>query len=191
MEVVKNNKTAIHPYPILIDGHPILRQKCDPIEANSKDLQTIIKRMFVTLNSTSTGLGIAAPQVGLPVNLFVLGGQMLEKVFINPEIIKRKGSQKKDFEGCLSVPSVYARVERHDTIVIKWLDENWEEHTQKFSGFIARVIQHECDHLEGIEFYDRITPHEMTKIKLSIDKIQRGELPNLEYLFKLKDDESK
>ena len=87
------------------------------------------------------------------------------------------------------MPHVYARVERHDKIVIKYLDENWNEHTQKFSGFIARVIQHEYDHLEGIEFYDRITPHEMVKIKLSLEKIQRGELPNLEYLFKLKDDD--
>lgn len=175
-------------YPILIDGSEELSQVCDPIEQNSPDLQTIIQRMFVTLDSTPNGVGLSAPQIGLPVRMFILGKGLADKVFINPEIIKAKGSRKKDMEGCLSVPHVYARVDRYNKVKVKYLDHEFEEQVESFSGFMARVIQHEVDHLDGIMFYEKITDHERKFIQSRLDKIQRGDIPEgLDYVVKLND----
>ena len=180
----------IEPYSILIDGHPALKEKCDKVHCNSPDLQTIIKRMFATLDTTTLGVGLAAPQLGLPVNLFVLGNQVKNKVFINAKIIKSKGAKRMEVEGCLSVPHVYARVERYQKIVVEYVDENWQTHTKMFTGFIARVIQHELDHMEGIEFYDKISDQEFKKLLPSIEKVRKGEFYKpVEYLVKFKEDD--
>lgn len=162
-------------YPIRIEGDPVLRTKCEEVTKDYVGLDYVIERMHATLDSTETGVGLAAPQVGLPIRLFILGGlDRPKKVFINPEILVMKGSKPKDTEGCLSIPKVFARVERSQKVKLKYFDENFVEHTTMFKGFEARVIQHEFDHLEGIEFYDRIPKEALSKIQRQIDEIRKG-----------------
>ncbi len=182
--------------PILIEGNPILKRKCEEVSPAYPNLQEIIYQMCNTLDSTNTGVGLAAPQVGVTLRMFILGGKgrhvsgdgsrvMMPRItFINPEIIEFKGAKRKDAEGCLSVPGVYARVERHQKIKIKYFDENFEEQIKTFKGFQARVVQHEYDHMDGIKFYDRLTPEALKGIQPKLDELRMGKVPKLEYIIK-------
>lgn len=177
--------------PIYIDGHPVLKQKCDMIPKDYPGLKDIVEKMHATLDKTKIGVGMAAPQVGIPIRLFVLGGTnenspVQRKTFINPKIILFKGARRKDFEGCLSVPKLTARVERYQKIRVKYYDLDFNEHVEAFKNFEARVIQHEYDHLDGIEFYDRISKEELNKIIGGIERLRKGEIPALEYEVKNK-----
>ena len=107
--------------------------------------------------------------------------RLLPQIIINPEIIQLKGARRKDFETCLSVPGIRARVERWQKVKIKYYDLNFCEYVELFKNFEARVVQHELDHLDGIEFYDRISKDELKKIIGSIEKLRRGEIPKLDY----------
>lgn len=179
-------------YPILpihIEGDPILREKCIDISSTYLGLKGFIERMHKTLDATGTGVGLAAPQVGRPVNIFIMGGnnpnvKIPRITFINPEIVQSKGSRKKDFEGCLSVPGVHARVERWQKIKIKYLDENLKEKIRTFKGFEARIIQHEFDHILGISFHERISRDEYIKIENKLEKLRNGDIPKVDYLIK-------
>lgn len=175
--------------PIYIDGHPVLKQKCEAIPKDYPGLKDIAGKMHTTLDKTKIGVGMAAPQVGIPIRLFILGGTnehspMERRTFINPKIILFKGARRKDFEGCLSVPKITARVERYQKIRVKYYDTDFNEHVEGFKNFEARVIQHEYDHLSGIEFYDRISKVEYEKIIGGIERLRKGDLPSLEYEVK-------
>ncbi|PVX50732.1 peptide deformylase [Balneicella halophila] len=169
--------------PIYIYGHPVLRKMCDPITQDYPELDSLIKNMFETMYHAN-GVGLAAPQVGKPIRLFVvdaspfaeeepeLGG--FKKVFINAQITDRTGEEWSMDEGCLSIPGLTAPVVREDEITITYRDENWEEHTDTFKGYAARIIQHEYDHIEGVLFPERCAPLRRRMLNNKLKKISKG-----------------
>lgn len=170
-------------YPIYVYGHPVLRQVAKDITPDHKDLGKFIEDMFETMYN-SDGLGLAAPQVGKSIRLFVIDGEPLAKehpemkgfkrAFINPRVTERKGEKVPMNEGCLSLPGLHEEVDRESEIRIKYFDENWEPHDEVFSGYKARVILHEYDHLDGILFTDLLSPLRRRLIKGKLNDISKG-----------------
>ena len=166
-------------------GNPILRKETEEIDKDYPNLQKLIGDMFDTL-ANAEGVGIAAPQVGLPIRVFVIDLSPLaedkpeyldyRRIFINPEIIEFLGNDVSMEEGCLSVPGVHENVTRKEKILINYLDENFTEHEEVFSGYPARVIQHEYDHLEGNLFVDKISGIRKQIIKGKLSNISNGKI---------------
>jgi peptide deformylase len=172
-------------YPIYTYGQPVLRKVAEPIEADYPDLKNVINNMFETLYA-SDGIGLAAPQVGLSIRLIVidlapLSEQKAElrdfkKVFINARILDRSGNEVKEEEGCLSLPGIHELVPRSNKITISYCDENFTEYTETYEGYVARVIQHEYDHIEGHLFTDHISPIRRQLIKSKLTNISKGNI---------------
>jgi peptide deformylase len=170
-------------YPITVYGDTILRKRAEKIEKNTEGLNEIIDNMWETMYYAD-GVGLAAPQAGLPIRLFVIDGTAgtdeepelkdFKKVFINPEIIGLTGENWVMNEGCLSLPEIREDVTRPDTVHIKYFDENFEEHDEVYSGFMGRVIQHEYDHLEGKLFIDYLSPLRKRLLKSKLKDIALG-----------------
>ncbi|MEK0421182.1 MAG: peptide deformylase [Bacteroidetes bacterium] len=176
--------------PVYAYGQPVLRQKATEIDKDYPNLSGLIADMFETMYA-SNGIGLAAPQIGLGIRLFITDGSEIEdikpegfkQVFINPQIIE-EFDEKWDYEeGCLSIPQVRADVNRHSKLVLRYFDENWQEHTHEFEGMAARIIQHEYDHIEGILFTDRIHPLKRTMLKSRLNNISQGRV-NVSYKMK-------
>lgn len=145
--------------PILTSENPILRQTAVEIIKGDIDTKTLIDNMYDTLENSPTGIGLAAPQVGVSVTLFIVSMEMapgiiFKQTFINPKIIDRFGSICTIEEGCLSVPGIYKNIDRYGSILVHYYNENWEKKHEFFHGMQSRVIQHEFDHLRGILFTD-------------------------------------
>ena len=138
---------------IMKAGHPVLKQVAEPIEFVNKKMRTLIEDMAETMYKTD-GVGLAAPQIGVSQRIIVLddGNGLLE--LINPEITHKEGSQI-GLEGCLSVPGYYGDVERFDKITVKAIDKHNKKVTIKAEGFLARILQHEIDHLDGHLFIEK------------------------------------
>ncbi|WP_297096905.1 peptide deformylase [uncultured Draconibacterium sp.] len=172
-------------YPVTVYGDPLLRKKAKTIEKDHPKLDEIIENMWETMYY-SDGVGLAAPQVGLSIRMFVIDASSgadeepelegFKKVFINPEIIETKGDEWTMNEGCLSLPEIREDVDRPDEVTIKYLDENFEEHTETYKGFAGRVIQHEYDHLEGILFVDYLSPLRKRLLKSKLIAISKGKV---------------
>jgi len=170
-------------YPITVYGDTILRKRAENIEKDTKGLTEIIENMWETMYYAD-GVGLAAPQTGLPIRLFVIDGNAgadeepelseFKKVFINPEIIELSGENWVMNEGCLSLPEIREDVSRPGTVRLKYVDENFVEHDEVYSGFIGRVIQHEYDHLEGKLFIDYLSPLKKRLLKGKLNDITRG-----------------
>lgn len=168
--------------PIYLYGQPVLRKEAEEIE-NTPELNQFIADMFETLTHAE-GCGLAAPQVGKPWRLFVIDADELaedypeckgfKKVFINPEMIEESEETCSYSEGCLSLPGISENVVRPTTIKINYQDENFVEHEEEFTGFQARIIQHEYDHLEGHVFTDRISPIRKTFVRNKLTSIAKG-----------------
>lgn len=166
---------------IVAYGDPVLKKKGTDITRDYPELNELIQNMFETMYAAS-GVGLAAPQVGLPIRLFVIdisdsdepGCENFKKVFINAQILEESGKLWSFNEGCLSIPDVREDVKRQDTIRISYYDENWEHHEETFDGLAARVIQHEYDHIEGKLFTDKLSPLKKAMIKSRLDAISRG-----------------
>ena len=168
--------------PIYLYGQPVLRKETEEIE-NMPELKQFIADMFETLTQAE-GCGLAAPQVGKPWRLFVIDADELaedypeckgfKKVFINPEMIEESEETCSYSEGCLSLPGISENVVRPTTIKINYQDENFVEHEEEFTGFQARIIQHEYDHLEGHVFTDRISPIRKTFVRNKLTSIAKG-----------------
>lgn len=168
--------------PIYLYGQPVLRKEAEEIE-NTPELKQFIADMFETLTQAE-GCGLAAPQVGKPWRLFVIDADELaedypeckgfKKVFINPEMIEESEETCSYSEGCLSLPGISENVVRPTTIKINYQDENFVEHEEEFTGFQARIIQHEYDHLEGHVFTDRISPIRKTFVRNKLTSIAKG-----------------
>ena len=169
--------------PIYFYGQPVLRKMAEPIEQNYPELDQLIANMYQTMYH-SEGVGLAAPQIGLPIRLFVVDASPLAEefpelagkkmTFINPEIIEFSEEEVILEEGCLSLPGINERVSRSESITITYLDEQFVEHTETFSGFFARIVQHEYDHLEGHVFTDSISPLRRTMIAGKLNGITKG-----------------
>ena len=171
--------------PIVAFGDPVLKRKAVDIDEDYPELDKLIKNMFETMYA-ARGVGLAAPQVGLSIRLFVVDITPYEedepeladfiKVFINPIIIEESGEKWAFSEGCLSIPDIHEDVQRQDTILINYLDENWLEHEEEYSGLAARVIHHEYDHIEGKLFTDRLSPLRKAMLKSKLDAITKGQV---------------
>lgn len=172
--------------PIYIYGHPVLRKETQDIDASYPNLKELIDNMYETMYNAD-GVGLAAPQVGLEDRVFVIDlspladeespqYEGLKKTFINARIINRSGEVTSIEEGCLSIPGINESVPRHDEIEIEYLDENLEPHTETFTGFTARVIQHEYDHIEGVLFIDHISAIRKRLIKSKLSNMVKGKV---------------
>jgi peptide deformylase len=168
-------------YPIVLYGDPVLKKPAEDIEEGSMDVKALAEDMFETMHNAN-GIGLAAPQIGKSIRMFVVDGSPLDeegmedfkKVFVNPEIVWEKGKEWAFEEGCLSIPGVREDVHRPETLRINYLDENFEEHEEEFDGMKARIIQHEYDHIEGVLFTDYLTPLKKRLLKGKLGNISKG-----------------
>ncbi|MDZ7718194.1 MAG: peptide deformylase [Balneolaceae bacterium] len=172
--------------PIVTYNDPILKQKTEPVSENSEKLQTLIDNMFETMYQAS-GVGLAAPQIGKSIQLFVMDADSITEevddepnigpvTLINPEIIKEDEEKVKLEEGCLSIPEVRDDVSRPKSITVRYKDRDFNEQTMETSGWIARVIQHEYDHLQGVLFLDYLSAFKRRLHKSTLKKIDKGKL---------------
>lgn len=170
-------------YPIVMYGDPVLRQKAKPI-APGTDLTQLIEDMFETMHGAN-GIGLAAPQIGKSIRLFIVDGTVLEdepdmegfkKVFVNPEIIQELGEPWEFEEGCLSIPNIREKVSRKANLKIRYQDENWAEHEEEYDGMKARIIQHEYDHIEGKLFVDYLPALKKRLLKGKLADISKGKV---------------
>ncbi len=179
-------------YPITIYGHPVLRKEATEIEKDYPDLAQLLEDMFKTLHHAD-GVGLAAPQIGLPIRVFIVDLSLIEekkpeykdfkKVFINPVIEERSKEKISMEEGCLSLPGVNESVSRPVKVRIRYLNEQLEECEEEFSDYVARVIQHEYDHLEGKLFIDHISPIRRQMNKSRLNGMTKGKV-NCRYKVK-------
>ena len=176
-------------------GDPVLRKEAGEIAADYPQLEKLIADMFETMYAAH-GVGLAAPQVGKSIRLFVVDAtpfaeveedeeseftaeelkqlENFKRVFINPRIVDEKGTEWKFNEGCLSIPKIREDVSRKPDILLEYQDEQFKKHKEKFSGVIARVIQHEYDHIEGKLFTDRISGIRRKLISGKLKDISQG-----------------
>lgn len=171
--------------PVYLFGNPILRKQSSEISIDYPNLKELITEMFETMYNAD-GVGLAAPQVGLNIKLFVMDTEPfvelypdtipLKKVLINPVIEEEFGELFAFTEGCLSVPDIHEEVVRKSEIRISYLDENGVHHTDHFSGVNARVMQHEIDHLEGKVFTDRVSTLKKMVLKKKLNEISTGKI---------------
>lgn len=163
--------------PIYLYGQPVLRKVAEDITPDYPELKSLIESMFETMHQAE-GIGLAAPQVGLAIRLVVVDLDVLSddypefkdfrRVYINAHILETSDETDTMEEGCLSLPGIHEKVTRSSRIHVKYMDENFVEHDEWVDGYLARVMQHEFDHLEGKVFADRISMlrRQMNKTKL-------------------------
>jgi len=170
--------------PIYIYGQPVLRKVAEDIPADYPELDTFIQDMWDTL-AESDGIGLAAPQVGRAIRVVVIDLDLISEdfpeykdfrhVFINPHILEYDDSETDSMEeGCLSLPAIHEKVVRSKRIHVKWFDENMQPHDEWITGYLARVMQHEFDHLEGKMFVDRISQLRKQLIKNKLKALVQG-----------------
>ena len=183
--------------PIVAYGTPILRAVSKDITPDYPNLAKLIEDMWETMYSSS-GVGLAAPQINRDIRLFVVDSQQIfanqeedekdkypdgpgiKQVFINAHIVETHGDEWAYNEGCLSIPKIREDVYRSEEVTLEWVDENFEPHTQTFSGISARIILHEYDHIEGKLFIDYLKPLKRKLLKGKLDDISRGKI-NVDY----------
>lgn len=170
-------------HPIVMYGDPVLRQRAANIEPGT-DIKALVEDMFETLEAAN-GIGLAAPQIGKSVRLFIVDGTGLEeepgmesfrKVFVNAEMIEELGSAWEFEEGCLSIPNIRERISRKAQLRIRYFDENWNRFEDTYDGMKARIIQHEYDHIEGKMFVDYLTPLKKRLLKGKLADISKGKV---------------
>lgn len=172
-------------YPIYIYGHPVLRKTAEDIPLDYPDLQQLIDDMYETMFHAD-GVGLAAPQIGFPIRVVTIGLDVLsdeypeykdfKRAYINPHIIETAGEEVVMEEGCLSVPGIHESVKRPSKIRVTYLDEQMQEHDEWVEGFLARVMQHEFDHLEGHVFVDRVSPIRRQLLKSKLTNLLKGKV---------------
>jgi peptide deformylase len=168
--------------PIVAYGDPVLKKVGADIDKDYPELKQLISDMFDTMYYAN-GVGLAAPQIGLPIRLFIVdtgedddGKPGYKQVFINAEILEETGEAWSFNEGCLSIPDIRENIMRKPNIKITYFDENWVEHTDDVDGMPARVIQHEYDHIEGKLFTDKVSVLRKTMLKSKLDAISKGNI---------------
>lgn len=169
--------------PVYLYGHPVLRRECADVEPSREGLKELVENMFTTMYA-SEGVGLAGPQVGLAERIVVIDADPVKDSFpecegrkfvlINPEVEVLDGDTITRSEGCLSLPGLSENVPRVEHIMLRWQDENFEEHEEEISGFLARIVQHECDHLDGHLYIDHISMIRRQLIKGKLNNIING-----------------
>lgn len=185
--------------PIVAYGDPVLRKETAEISEDYPNLDQLIENMFETMYE-ARGIGLAAPQVGVSIRLFIVDATPFEddddfteeeqkflstfkKVFINAKILDESGDEWVFNEGCLSIPEVREDIFRQPEITLEYQDENFKKHKETFKGIVARIIQHEYDHIEGILFTDKLSPLKKRLIKGKLTKISKGDI-DVDYRMK-------
>ena len=185
--------------PIVAYGNPVLKRVADEITSDYSNLSELIENMWETMYAAH-GVGLAAPQIGLSIRLFVIDASLfvdeeemdqeeidtlkdLKKVFINPIIEEEQGELWSFNEGCLSIPDVREDVSRKEEIVVSYVDENFTPQQLKLNGLAARVVQHEYDHIQGVLFTDHLSPLKKRLIKKRLTSISKGSV-SVEYRMK-------
>jgi peptide deformylase len=180
--------------PIVAYGDPVLKKEAQDIEKTFPDLNVLIENMFETMYNAQ-GVGLAAPQIGQSIRLFVIDGSPFadkeedeehdpkadgidgfKKVFINPVITKEEGEEWGFNEGCLSIPKIREEVFRKEKLHITYFDENWKQHKEVYEGYKARIIQHEYDHIEGVLFTDHLSVLKRKLLTKKLTNISKGEI---------------
>lgn len=170
-------------YPVVVFGSTVLRKKAEPIP-HGENITQLIADMYETMYAAD-GMGLAAPQIGKSIRLFVTDATMvkdepelqdMKMVFVNAEMLAYEGPEWTVDEGCLSLPNLREEIRRPDRIRLKWFDENWIAHEQEFSGWKSRIIQHEYDHIEGKLFVDYLSPLRRRLLKGKLNDISRGDV---------------
>ncbi|NND93914.1 MAG: peptide deformylase [Flavobacteriales bacterium] len=178
--------------PIVAYGDPVLRKVSEPIDKDYPELDKLIEDMFETMYEAS-GVGLAAPQIGKDIRLFIVDASPFAEdeeideeervsladfkhVFINAEIVEEVGEPWVFEEGCLSIPDIREKVSREPEVTINYLDENFDEKEVTLSGFAARIVQHEYDHIEGTLFTDRIGSLRRRLLKGKLNDISTGNI---------------
>lgn len=185
--------------PIIPYGNPVLRKVAEDFQMGDAELKELIANMFETMYAAN-GVGLAAPQIGMAIRLFVVDGRPMneedeedenfdpslidfKKAFINPTILEEEGEEWVMEEGCLSIPGIRGEVERPEKVLIHYFNENGEEREEWYDGLAARIIQHEYDHIEGILFTDHLTPLKKRLLKNKLNDISKG---NVSVSYKMK-----
>ena len=178
--------------PIVAYGDSVLRKTGKEIDKDYPKLKELLDNMFETMYN-AMGVGLAAPQIGIPIRLFIVDAtpfsddedlskeerellKNFKKVFINAKIIEETGKEWIFNEGCLSIPDIREDISRNDTIKIEYLDENFDKKTEEYNGLIARVIQHEYDHIEGVLFTDKLSQLKKRLLKGKLSNISKGKI---------------
>jgi peptide deformylase len=178
--------------PIVAYGDPVLRKKATVISEDFPNLDALIENMFETMYG-ARGIGLAAPQVGVAIRLFLVDATPFEddedlteeernlcanfkKVFINAKILEEEGDEWVFNEGCLSIPNINEDIFRKPQITIEYQDENFEKKTETFDGIVARIIQHEYDHIEGVLFTDKLSVLKKRLLKSKLANISKGKV---------------
>jgi len=169
--------------PIYLYGQAVLRKPTADVAPDDEHLAQLISDMWETL-AQAEGCGLAAPQVGVSQRVFIVDGTDLgedypdcvdfHQVFINPEIVEESEETCSYSEGCLSLPGISENVVRPQTITIRYQDEQFQWHEDTFTGFKARIVQHEYDHLEAHVFTDRISPIRKQFVRGKLTNIAKG-----------------
>lgn len=171
--------------PVYAYGHPVLKKKAKEITKDHPNLDELLANMWETMYNAQ-GVGLAAPQVGLDIRIFLVDTQQtkdegeeetgVKQAFINAQVLEENGKNWAYEEGCLSIPHIRGDVERQEEVTIEYFDEQFEKHTKTFSGIEARVIQHEYDHIEGLLFTEKLKPLKRKLIQRKLDKIKNGKV---------------
>lgn len=168
--------------PIYNCFHPVLREKALPVINFDDTINTIVNDMFDTMYNTGNGVGLAANQVGRNESIFIVDLGVSEKeesnplVLINPKILSTSDYEVEEQEGCLSIPQFFENVSRPESIEIEFTDLDEHVHRIEVSGFLARVMQHENDHLNALLFFDRLPPIKRMLSKSKLKRIERGDI---------------
>jgi peptide deformylase len=170
-------------YPIVVYGNPVLKKRAVDITKGEIDVKQLAADMYETMEGAE-GIGLAAPQIGKSIRMFVIDATKLEdeeigefrQIFINPTITKEDGDEWAFEEGCLSIPEIREEIYRQEALTIKYFDENWVAQEQTFNGLKARIIQHEYDHIEGVLFTDHLTPFKRRLLKGRLLDISKGKV---------------
>jgi len=188
--------------PIIAYGDPVLRKMSKDINSEYPKLKELIENMYETMYN-ACGVGLAAPQIGLPIRMFILDATPFAEddtltdeeinelkdfkcTFINAKMLIEDGEEWAFNEGCLSIPNIKEDVFRNPQIKIEYQDENFVTHIKEFDGLLARVIQHEYDHIEGILFTDKISNFKKRLIKGKLTNISKGKI-NVDYKMRFPD----
>jgi len=192
--------------PIVAYGDAVLKKMGMPITKDYPNLDTLIENMYDTMYN-ALGVGLAAPQIGLTIRLFVVDTSPFsedddltpeeqnilkdfKRVFINAKITKEEGDEWAFNEGCLSIPDVREDVFRQPKLIIEYVDENFNKHIEEFDGLIARVIQHEYDHIDGILFTDKLSAFKKRLLKSRLTNISKGKI-DIDYRMRFPDQKKK
>ena len=178
--------------PIMAYGSPVLRKMGSTITEYYPNLEELISNMRETMKN-ARGVGLAAPQIGAEIRLFLVDTspfseddelseeereilKNFNKIFINPKILSEEGNDWAFNEGCLSIPNINEDVIRKDTLTIEYLDENFKKHVETINGLVARVVQHEFDHIEGVLFTDKLSSLKKRLLKKKLENISKGKI---------------